>query len=113
VELMPQVRESTTAVVARGERFGAGDATEPYEAGWAAEAVVFLLGMDSGEDGHAAVQVSPDGINWVDEGTTVPMPGDGAVTFGRLGHFGNWIRIVADLPEGATRRLHVTFHFKG
>lgn len=110
---MPQVRESTTAVVARGDRFGTGDATEPYEAGWAAEAVVFLLGMDPGEGGTASVQISPDGINWTDEGTHIPMPGDGRVAFGRVGHFGNWLRIVCDVPDGATRRLHVTFHFKG
>ena len=59
------------------------------------------------------VQVSPDGINWTDEGTTIPMPDESQVTFGRVGHFGNWLRIVGDLPEGVVRRLHVTFHFKG
>lgn len=110
---MPQVRESTTAVVARGERFAAGDATEPYEAGWAGEAVVFVLAMDAGASGTAAVQVSPDGINWADEGTSIPIPDDGSVSFGRIGHFGNWLRVVASVPEGASRRMHVTFHFKG
>ena len=39
--------------------------------------------------------------------------GDKEVTFGRIGHFGNWLRIVCNLPKGAERRLHVTFHFKG
>lgn len=110
---MPQMRESTTAVVARGERFGDGAATEPYEAGWATEAVIFLLGMDAGDAGHATVQISPDGITWADEGTSIPLPGDKEVTFGRIGHFGNWLRIVCNLPKGAERRLHVTFHFKG
>ncbi|NQV79804.1 MAG: hypothetical protein HQ495_04575 [Alphaproteobacteria bacterium] len=110
---MPQLRESTTAVVARGERFRSGDATEPYEAGWAVEAVVFLLGMDAGEVGRAVVQISPDGINWTDEGTAIAMPSENQVTFGRVGHFGNWIRIVSDLPDGAVRRLHITFNFKG
>lgn len=110
---MPVVRESTTAVIVRGERLGNGFASEPYEAGWASEAVVYLVGMDSGEGGTVSVQISPDGILWADEGTTIAMPGDQQVAFGRVAHFGNWIRIKADTPPGVERRMMASIHFKG
>ena len=110
---MPTVRESTTAVVVRGEWIMPGFASEPYEAGWASEAVVFLLGMDSGNGGSVRVQVSPDGMTWADEGTEIAVPGDRQVAFARVTHFGNWLRIRANVAEGAQRRVMATFHFKG
>ena len=70
---MPVVRESTTAVVVRGERITQGFASEPYEAGWASEAIVFLTGMDSAGGGTVSVQISPDGMHWIDEGTTITL----------------------------------------
>ena len=110
---MPVVRESTTAVIVRGERLATGFSSEPYEAGWATEAIVYLVGMDAGEGGTVSVQVSPDGILWADEGTTIAMPGDQKVAFARIAHFGNWLRITADTPAGVTRRMMATIHFKG
>ena len=110
---MPVVRESTTAVVVRGERLANGFTSEPYEAGWASEAIVYLVGMDSAGGGAVQVQISPDGILWVDEGTRIEMPGDRQVAFGRVSHFGNWLRIRADVPDGGERRMLATFHFKG
>lgn len=110
---MPTLRESTTAVLVRGERVGEGYATEPYEAGWAREAVVFLLGMDETDGGELAVQISPDGFHWVDEGLVIEMPARGGVSFGRVAHFGNWLRLEARMPGGGERRLMVTVHFKG
>ena len=111
--MMPVVRESTTAVIVRGERLENGFASEPYEAGWASEAVVFLAGMDAGEGGTVSVQISPDGILWTDEGTTIAVPGNQKVAFGRVKHFGNWIRIKAETPPGVARRVMATIHFKG
>lgn len=110
---MPVVRESTTAVIVRGERLADGFASEPYEAGWASEAIVYLLGMDAAKGGTVSVQISPDGMAWADEGTRIEMPGNGQVAFGRVAHFGNWLRIKAQVPAGVERRMMATLHFKG
>ncbi len=36
-----------------------------------------------------------------------------AVTFARVAHFGNWLRIAADLPDGGAMTVLVTIHLKG
>lgn len=110
---MPKLRESTTTVLVRGERVGDGFATEPYEAGWAHEAVVFALGMDGGTGGTLAVQISPDGFHWADDGQAVELPDGDGVSFVKLNHFGNWLRFAARVPDGGERRLMVSVHFKG
>lgn len=100
------LRESHTAIVARNERWQGEAATEPFEAGWASEAIFFLrvLAADgpTGE-GHAHVQISPDGMRWVDEGTSAKVP-DAAegVAVLRVAHFGSWLRLRVTLPPGAT-----------
>lgn len=100
------LRESNTAIVARNERWQGEAATEPFEAGWASEAVFFLRALaaegPTGE-GRAHVQISPDGMRWVDEGTTAPVP-DAAegIAVLRVAHFGSWLRLRVSLPPGAT-----------
>jgi hypothetical protein len=109
------LRESQTAVVARNEHWTGSVATEPYEAGWAGEAIVFVRALQDaeGRPGTARVEISPDGIRWTAEGTTFPLPAKAdEVTFARIAHFGNWLRIAADLPDGASLRVLVTFHLK-
>lgn len=110
---MPTVRESTTAVVVRGETISDGFVSEPYEAGWAIEAVIFVLGMDDARGGTLETQISPDGLNWIADGGEIEIPGNGQVGFARVGHFGNWLRVLAKIPGGGTRRVHVTMHLKG
>ena len=110
------IRESQTAVVARNERWSGHAATEPYEAGWASEAVLFVraLADAAGSPGTARVEISPDGMRWVPEGTVLPLPArKDEVTFARVAHFGNWLRIASTLPEGAELTVLVTFHLKG
>lgn len=109
------LRESQAAVVARNEVWSGSVATEPYEAGWAHEAVLFVRALKDavGEPGEARVELSPDGMRWVAEGTTFPLPRKtDEVTFARVAHFGTWLRIAADLPEGAAVTVLVTFHLK-
>jgi hypothetical protein len=110
---MPNLRESTTAVIVRGERVSDGFASEPYEVGWASEAVIFLEGMDAGPPGLVHVQISPDGMRWVNEGSNVAMPGKGEVAFVRIAGFGNWLRLEAGFSHGGERRLMATLHLKG
>jgi hypothetical protein len=109
------IRESQTAVIGRNERWSGAGATEPYEAGWAAEAVIFIRALADAPDaeGTARVEISPDGMRWVQEGTTFPLPvRKDEVTFARVAHFGNWLRIATDLPDGAELTILVTLHLK-
>ncbi|MET3927587.1 hypothetical protein [Devosia sp. 2618] len=105
---------STVATLTRGEAWRLDDVSEPYEAGWALEAQLFARGLDSGDQrGKAHVQVSPDGIRWCDEGSTLDLlPGD-ALSFIRLREFGHFVRLRVDLPEGIERTFLVTIALKG
>jgi nitrogen fixation protein FixH len=109
------MRESTTAILARNETWSGTVATEPYEAGWASELLIFVRALHAGAaaGAKARVQISPDGIRWADEGTTVQVPErQDEVQFTRLRHFGNWVRLVATLPDNAKVRVMVTLHAK-
>ncbi len=122
------IRENHTAVVARNERWSGVAATEPYEAGWATEAVIFVraLGIeraadatdgDGGDDDASPpdvrVQMSADGMRWIDEGTSFPVPETTALdTFTRVSHFGNWLRVATELPAGVAMKVLVTVHLK-
>jgi hypothetical protein len=110
------LRESHTAVVARNERWSGRAASEPYEGGWAGEATIFVraLAAATGDVGRARVEISPDGMHWVAEGTSFPLPtAADDITFARVSHFGNWLRIAADLPDGGAVTVLVTIHLKG
>ena len=110
------LRESQIAVVARNERWAGTVSTEPYEAGWASEAVLFIRALKDAEGGagRARVEISPDGMRWVAEGTMLQLPVKvDEVTFARVSHFGNWLRITAELPEGCAVTVLVTYHLKG
>jgi len=106
--------ESQAAVVARNETWTGQAATEPYEAGWAREAVIFVRALKSmGVAGRAHVELSPDGMNWVAEGTTFALPDDdNKVTYARVREFGNWLRLRAELPQGSSVTVVVTIHVK-
>lgn len=100
------MRQSHTAVVARNERWSGAVATEPYEVAWASEAIWFvrvLAPPDGPPGGTLRVQLSPDGIHWCDEGTTLELPTDPAApTFVRVRRFGGWLRLAGTLPDGAS-----------
>lgn len=107
--------ENITAVVARNERWTGKAASEPHEAGWAREAVAFVRALKApvGRQPTCRIEISPDGMHWVAEGTNAPMPGakdDVAVL--RVAHFGNWLRVAADFEDGAESVVLVTIHLK-
>ncbi len=107
--------ENVTLVVGRNERWTGSAATEPFEAGWAREAVIFVRALKEpkGEQPLARVEISPDGMRWMPEGTEAPMPlrKDGIVTL-RVKYFGNWLRISADFLPEAECTVLVTVHLK-
>ncbi len=107
--------ENLTAIVARNEVWTGECATEPYEAGWAKEAIVFVRALKPpmGTLPKARIEISADGIHWVPEGSQLDLPAtENAVTFQRLSHFGNFVRMAATLPEGSEITLLVALHLK-
>ena len=109
------MRDAYTAILVQAEEWSGYSESEPYEAPWASEAVIFLRLLDntSTQGGlEARVQISPDGIHWVDEGTTVAIPAGDEVTFARVREFGQYLRLVATLPEGVRCVLHATASLK-
>ncbi len=107
--------ENITAIVARNERWSGEAATEPYEAGWAREAVIFVRALKQpvGPAPMASVEISPDGMHWVAEGTRLQMPSEkDAIAVARLTGFGNWLRLAARFEPGAECTVLVTIHLK-
>lgn len=104
------MRQVHTAVLERDGSFSADFATEPYEAGWADEATFFVRidavdGADPTLTGQ--VQVSPDGINWIDEGTSLPAARQEGLVLVRVRHFGNWLRLTCRV-SGRQARFRAT-----
>jgi len=107
--------ENLTAVVARNETWTGQSASEPYEAGWAKEAIVFVRALKEpkGELPKARIEISADGMHWCAEGSEFALPAaKDAVTFQRLAHFGNFMRVAATLQDGSEITVLVTFHLK-
>jgi hypothetical protein len=110
------LKRSHTATIARNELWAGEVATEPYEAGWAREAIFFVRALEAAgplQSASAQVQISPDGIHWVDEGTAFGLPATaGAVAFGRVAEFGGWLRLRTHVPDGATLRVIAALSLK-
>ncbi len=109
------LRESITYVIAREELWQGHAVTEPLEAGWASEAVFFLRGMDDvqGEVPQVHAQISPDGMRWVNEGSVTVLPRNkDDLEVLRVRHFGNWLRLTAEIPQGMQCSLLVSVHLK-
>jgi hypothetical protein len=107
--------ENITAIIARNERWLDEAASEPYEAGWAREAVFFIRAIKQpvGSAPQARVEISADGMHWIPEGTEFAMPfeKDGVVA-ARVQHFGNWLRVTTRFDHGAECTVLVTLHLK-
>lgn len=105
------VRQSYTAVVERNRLWSGQFETEPYEAAWASEAVFFIRALETTQlqpGIQVRVQISPDGIHWCDEGSSFTLPAESeAVTFGRVKHFGGWLRLWGELPAGSSVKVIV------
>ena len=46
-------------------------------------------------------------MHWCDEGTEVPLKAEPGVTFGRVSHFGTYLRLAGSLREGTALRVIV------
>ncbi len=110
------IRESAYIVVERNTIWEGEAASEPYEVGWAKEAILYFQVLD----GKAAatttqlrVQLSPDGVRWCDEGTVIDLPTvPGQVAFARVSHFGGWLRLAASIADGVRLPVLISAHLK-
>lgn len=109
------LRRSYTASVERNVLWQGEFASEPYEAAWASEAIFFVRALDASPDfaGIARVQISADGIHWVDEGTSFHLPRKkDAVAFCKVTHFGGFLRIAGTLAPGSSLKVLVSLALK-
>ena len=110
------MREFYTAHLEIKRDFTEDFQTHPYEAGWASEAIFFIRVESVAGEGaslEAAVQISPDGLNWVDEGTRFEPIGAEGLHFVRVKHFGGWLRLDCRISgDGACFRPLVNLALK-
>jgi hypothetical protein len=108
-----------TSVVELRQPFTSTVETHPFEAGWANEAIFFVT-TESGTlpttQVDLRVQISPDGIRWLDEGTVMTLTGN-AHEFIRVRHFGGFLRLSGTLSnpvaEPAVSTITVRLALKG
>jgi hypothetical protein len=106
------MRNSHTVVLERLKFFSLDFETEPYEAAWASEAIFFVrLHELSGSSAslQAFVQLSADGVTWVDEGSALPVLTTAGDHFLRVSHFGGWLRLRC-VVAGVDPQLKLTIH---
>ncbi|MFT4256036.1 MAG: hypothetical protein QM599_03635 [Pseudoxanthomonas sp.] len=105
-----------TSVVELRQRFEQTVETHPFECGWADEAIVFVEAHDAapGDVVTLRVQLSPDGIRWIDEGTVLRVTEHAMVRFTHFGGFLRLVGVVADVDGAATgSTLTVRIALKG
>ncbi len=108
------VRQNLTITIERNVHARGTFATEPYECGWASEAIFFVRKMDAAADlagQQLKVQISLDGMRWCDAGAAVSLSA-AEVDFVRVTHFGNWLRLAGALPEDSETRVLVVLSLK-
>jgi hypothetical protein len=111
-----KMRHFYTATLERHTKLSGTFATEPFEAGWASEAIFFvrietLTGFETelGEVGSvdAKVQISADGIHWIDEGTAFETLHSCGDYFIRCKHFGGWLRLLGNVNGHTELTIHL------
>lgn len=97
------MRNSQSAVLERGVDLDGVHETEPFEVAWATEARWFVqfLREAPGTQVELRVQISPDGINWLDHEGVRPQVVQ-AVGFVSIpvDRFGHWLRLRAEQTSG-------------
>jgi hypothetical protein len=106
------MRNFYTVVLERMKEYGESFDTEPYEAGWASEAMFFVRIHEMAGTNvrmESSVQVSVDGIEWIDEGTSFPPIAAPGSWFVRVSRFGGWLRLRTRIT-GKSPRVRTTVH---
>lgn len=106
------MRQFMTTAVEQRKDFTAPFTTHPMECAWASEAIFFIhVEKVSGTAPRleAKVQISVDGVHWVDEGTAFESIDEVGHQFVKVRHFGNWLRLVANV-SGSEALFNLTIH---
>ncbi|MBO9154714.1 hypothetical protein ACFOTA_21045 [Chitinophaga sp. GCM10012297] len=109
------MRHFQASAVERRKHFTGTVSSHPMEAGWAGEAIFFLIVEElTGKNAsvNAYVEISPDGINWIPEGAVFPVIDKPGYYFCKVSHFGNWLRINGVITDGAEIKASVHLHLK-
>ena len=98
-------------VLERLKDFTGGFFTEPFEAGWATEALFFIrLHSIEGKDDptiRAKVQISADGIEWIDRGIEFPKISEVGNYYIDVDRFGGFLRLALE-TEGTILNYRIT-----
>ncbi len=90
------MRQFNAAPLELKKQFKESFQTHPFEAGWASEAIFFIMVEDvSGSNSQllAEVEISHDGFNWAYEGSVVGPIYEKGLNFIKVSCFGNWLRL--------------------
>lgn len=96
-----------TSVVELRQDFASTVETHPFECGWADEAIFFVDVHEPtpGTVVSLRVQLSPDGIRWLDEGTAIDVSHS---AFARITHFGGFLRLAGTATDNDGEATPVT-----
>ncbi|HVX00892.1 MAG TPA: hypothetical protein VHA52_10720, partial [Candidatus Babeliaceae bacterium] len=106
------MRQFMTSVVEQRKDFTGSFSTHPIEVGWAREAIFFITVEECHGRGallKAKVQISVDGVYWLDEGTAFDPIDSRGQYFVRVSHFGGWLRLSGEI-EGKEGKFNLTIH---
>lgn len=97
------MRQSQSAVMERGVDLVDIHETEPFEVAWAGEARWYVQFLHPAEDTEVEfrVQISADGINWIDHEGIAPVmsPASGWRSIA-VERFGHWLRLRTTRTSG-------------
>lgn len=105
------MQTSSTTTLERRVVFSGTLTTHPFEAGWATEARFFVQLRDNTSDVTIQIQISPDGLNWLNFGDAVTHRGGEAISSVGVSNFGSWLRAVlvqAEPHQPVEALVHLT-----
>lgn len=100
-----------TSVLARRIWIDTDYHTDPYEAGWAREAVFFTQVEGDHPELTLVTEISPDGISWLPKGNPQILDPSESIAANAISIFGNWIRLTilgADSDQKARILVHLS-----
>jgi hypothetical protein len=108
------MRHFYMTVIQRRDDYEGAFATEPFEAAWAGEAIFFVRveKIHAETVVNARVQISADGLNWIDEGTALAPQSAEGDSFIRVSHFGGWLRLAGEVSGSGPAQLTVQLALK-
>lgn len=104
------MQQTYTSVLARRVTIDDVYSTQPYEAGWAREAVLFVQVEGAHPDLALTAEISPDGITWIARGGPTTLAAGDTIAEVPVANFGNWLRLTvtgATAAEPARILVHV------